>query len=53
MESRYKMDKLLVDNLIQGQQGKLWPQEKKILHFMVKNQQIFFAICVKPNFMID
>ena len=20
---------------------------------MVKNQQIFFAICVKPNFMID
>ena len=23
MESRYKMDKLLVDNLIQGQQGKL------------------------------
>ena len=29
MESRYNIVKLLVDNLIQGQQGKLWAQEKK------------------------
>ena len=29
VEFRYKMVKLLVDNLIQGQQGKLWAQENK------------------------
>ena len=31
MESRYKIVKLLVNNLIQGQQGKLWAQEKKTI----------------------
>ena len=44
MESRYKMVKLLVDNLIQGQ---LIESPGK------KNQQILFTICVKPNLMID
>ena len=29
MESSYRMDKLLVDNFIQGEQGKLWAQEKR------------------------
>ena len=29
MESTYKMVKLLIDNLIQGQQGKLSAEEKK------------------------
>ena len=29
MESRYKMDRLLVHNLNQGQQRKLWAQEKR------------------------
>ena len=43
MESRYKMVKLLIDNLIQGQ----------LIVSPGKRIQTLFTICVKQNLMID